>query len=57
MYNIGAGELLVVFVVALLVLKPEDLFKTIKTLGRIIAKSQRVWRETRTEIESSINKD
>ena len=57
MFNIGAGELLVVFVVALLVLKPEDLFKTIKTLGRIIAKSQRVWRETRTEIESSINKD
>lgn len=57
MFEIGLDEILIVLIVAFIVLKPEDLFKTIKTAGRLIAKMQRIWRETKNEIESNINKD
>ncbi len=57
MFDIGFSELLVCLVVALVVIGPEQLPGTVRTVGLWIGRLKRSLRETRSEIERQIGAD
>lgn len=57
MFDIGFLELLVIFVVGLLVIGPEKLPETARTIGLWIGRIKRSLRDTRTELEQQIGAD
>lgn len=57
MFDIGFAELLVCLIVALVVIGPEQLPGTVRTVGLWIGRLKRSLRETRTEIERQIGAD
>lgn len=57
MFDIGFTELLVCLVVALVVIGPERLPETVRTVALWIGRLKRSLRETRTEIERQIGAD
>lgn len=57
MFDIGFSELLVCVVVALVVIGPERLPETVRTVGLWIGRLKRSLRETRSEIERQIGAD
>ena len=57
MFDIGFPELVVVSVVALLVIGPEKLPETIRTLSLWVGRVQRSFASIRREIESEIGAD
>ncbi len=57
MFDIGFSELLVCIVVALVVIGPERLPETVRTVGLWIGRLKRSLRETRSEIERQIGAD
>ncbi len=57
MFDIGFPELVVVSVVALLVIGPEKLPETIRTLSLWVGRVQRSFTSIRREIESEIGAD
>jgi sec-independent protein translocase protein TatB len=56
-FDIGFSELLVCLVVALVVIGPERLPETVRTVGLWIGRLKRSLRETRSEIERQIGAD
>jgi sec-independent protein translocase protein TatB len=56
-FDIGFTELLVCLVVALVVIGPEQLPGTVRTIGLWIGRLKRSLRETRSEIERQIGAD
>ena len=57
MFDIGFTELLVCVVVALVVIGPERLPETVRTVGLWIGRLKRSLRDTRSEIERQIGAD
>ncbi|HSC69196.1 MAG TPA: Sec-independent protein translocase protein TatB [Cellvibrio sp.] len=57
MFDIGFSELLVCLVVALVVIGPERLPETVRTVGLWIGRLKRSLRDTRSEIERQIGAD
>ena len=57
MFDIGFSELLVCVVVALVVIGPERLPETVRTVGLWIGRLKRSLRDTRSEIERQIGAD
>ncbi len=57
MFDIGFSELLVCLVVALVVIGPERLPETVRTIALWIGRLKRSLRDTRTEIERQIGAD
>lgn len=57
MFDIGFTELLVCMVVALVVIGPEQLPSTVRTIGLWLGRLKRSLRETRSEIERQIGAD
>ena len=57
MFDIGFPELVVVSVVALLVIGPEKLPETIRTMSLWVGRVQRTFASIRQEIESEIGAD
>lgn len=57
MFDIGFGELVVCLVVALVVIGPEQLPGTVRTVGLWIGRLKRSLRDTRSEIERQIGAD
>lgn len=57
MFDISFGELLVCLVVILIVIGPERLPETVRTIALWIGRLKRSLRETRTEIERQIGAD
>lgn len=57
MFDIGFSELIVCLVVALVVIGPEQLPGTVRTVGLWIGRLKRSLRETRSEIERQIGAD
>ena len=57
MFDIGFTELLLCLVVALVVIGPEQLPGTVRTVGLWIGRLKRSLRETRSEIERQIGAD
>lgn len=57
MFDIGFTELLLCLVVALVVIGPEQLPGTVRTIGLWIGRLKRSLRETRSEIERQIGAD
>lgn len=57
MFDIGFSELIVCAVVALIVIGPERLPETVRTLGLWIGRLKRGLRETREEIERQMGMD
>lgn len=57
MFDIGFTELLLCIVVALVVIGPEQLPETVRTMGLWIGRLKRSLRETRSEIERQIGAD
>ena len=55
MFDIGFLELLIIAVVALLVVGPERLPKLAVTVGQYIGRMQRLWENTRYEIEREVH--
>ncbi|NLJ64367.1 MAG: hypothetical protein GX337_03115 [Christensenellaceae bacterium] len=49
MFNIGAGELLLIFLVAFFVVGPEDLPKVARGIKRFIVKAQKFIRQVKSE--------
>jgi sec-independent protein translocase protein TatB len=56
-FDIGFAELLVCLIVALVVIGPEQLPGTVRTVGLWIGRLKRSLRETRSEIERQIGAD
>lgn len=57
MFDIGFTELLLCLVVALVVIGPEQLPETVRTIGLWIGRLKRSLRDTRSEIERQIGAD
>ena len=57
MFDIGFGEILICLVVALVVIGPEQLPGTVRTVGLWLGRLKRSLRETREEIERQIGAD
>ena len=57
MFDIGFPELLMISVVALLVIGPEKLPETIRTISLWVGRIQRSFRNLRREIENEIGAD
>lgn len=57
MFDIGFGELVICLVVALVVIGPEQLPGTVRTVGLWIGRLKRSLRDTRSEIERQIGAD
>ena len=54
MFDVGFGELLLLFVLGLLVLGPERLPRFARTVGGFVRKARQTWNSVRTEIESEL---
>jgi sec-independent protein translocase protein TatB len=57
MLDIGWSELLVVGVVALVVLKPEDIPQAIRTVGASIGKVKRMARDVQGQLMQALDED
>lgn len=57
MFDIGFFEILVIAVVGLVVIGPERLPETVRTIGLWLGRLKRSLRETRTELEKQIGAD
>lgn len=57
MFSIGFFELLLVVLVSIVVLKPEDMIYTARTLGVVFAKFYRFYTETKTQITNKLNQE
>ena len=57
MFDIGFTELLLCLVIALVVIGPEQLPETVRTIGLWIGRLKRSLRDTRSEIERQIGAD
>lgn len=57
MFDIGFGEILICLVIALVVIGPEQLPGTVRTIGLWLGRLKRSLRETREEIERQIGAD
>lgn len=57
MFDIGFSELLICLVIALLVIGPERLPETVRTIALWVGRLKRSLRDTRTEIERQIGAD
>ncbi len=57
MFDIGFVEMLVIAVVALLVIGPERLPETVRTVGLWIGRLKRSLRDTRSELERQLGTD
>ena len=49
MFDVGASELLMIAVVAIVVIGPKDMPMALRTAGRWIAKARRMWCEATGE--------
>ena len=57
MFDIGFPEILVVALIALLVLGPDRLPETMRTLGLMFGRLRRAYHSARTEIEREVGMD
>jgi len=57
MFDIGPSELLIIFVVALLVIGPERLPTTVKTVSLWIGRFRRSFHKIKAEVERELNAD
>jgi sec-independent protein translocase protein TatB len=55
MFEVGFGELLLIFVIALVVLGPERLPKLVSQVGRWAGKARSMARQFREQLESEVN--
>lgn len=55
MFDIGFFELIIIGVVALLVVGPERLPKLAVTVGQYVGRIQRMWQNTKYEIEREVH--
>jgi sec-independent protein translocase protein TatA len=53
MFNIGAPELLLIFIIALIVLGPQKLPDLARTLGKVVGE----FRKATDELKANLNKD
>jgi len=53
-FNIGGGELLVIILLALVLFRPEDIYKAMRTLGRYTRSARRMWAEFSTNIKQEM---
>jgi len=53
--NIGGGELLVIVLLALILFRPEDIYKAMRTLGRYTRSARRMWNEFSTNIKQEMD--
>lgn len=54
LFNIGAGELLLIALIGLLLFGPEDLLKIARTVSGYLNKAQRIWREFSTTLDMDL---
>lgn len=54
-FNIGGGELLVIILLALILFRPEDIYKAMRTLGRYTRSARRMWNEFSTSIKQEMD--
>ena len=52
--NIGAGELLVIGLIGLLLFGPEDLLRVARTVGGYVQKARQMWVEVSTSLETDL---
>jgi len=52
--NIGAGELLVLALIGLLLFGPEDLLKVARTVGGYVHKARQMWADVSTSLETEL---
>lgn len=52
--NIGAGELLVLALIGLLLFGPEDLLKVARTVGGYVQKARQMWADVSTSLETDL---
>lgn len=57
MFDFSFGELMVVMVVALVVIGPEQLPKVARTIGNLVGRAQRYITEVKTEVQREIQLD
>lgn len=56
MFNIGGGELILIGLVAILFIRPEQLPRFATTLGRWFAELQKSWRSVREGFEQEVKR-
>ena len=54
-FNIGGGELLVIILLALVLFRPEDIYKAMRTLGRYTRSARGMWTEFSTNIKREMD--
>jgi sec-independent protein translocase protein TatB len=54
-FNIGAGELIVILGVALLVLGPDRLPEAVRTAGRVMGEARRITSSFQEELRSTLD--
>ena len=52
--NIGAGELLVIGLIGLLLFGPEDLLRVARTVGGYIQKARQMWADVSSSLETDL---
>ncbi len=52
--NIGAGELLVIGLIGLLLFGPEDLLRVARTVGGYVQKARQMWADVSTSLETDL---
>jgi Tat protein translocase TatB subunit len=53
-FNIGGGELIVIILLALVLFRPEDIYKAMRSLGRYTRSARRMWNEFSTNIKQEM---
>ena len=53
-FNVGAGEVLVIALIGLLLFGPEDLLKIARTVGGYLNKAQRIWQEFSANLDTDL---
>lgn len=54
-FNIGGGELLVIILLALVLFRPEDIYKAMRTLGRYTRSARSMWNEFSANIKQEMD--
>lgn len=54
-FNIGGGELLVIILLALVLFRPEDIYKAMRTLGRYTRSARNMWNEFSANIKQEMD--
>ena len=52
--NIGAGELLVIGLIGLLLFGPEDLLRVARTVGGYVQKARQMWADVSSSLETDL---